>query len=288
MKIFLVIACTILVASGAPHNQSPLGQSSLGSSFTSVQAVTTQLSSSTPSSQPLRASASIQQPLYSVPASLLAQNSPPQQEYNSVVPDTSYSHSHINPVLQAYGPPQPQQQHQSSGHQQQLSSQQPLSYNQYQTLLENGNPQLHSTPFHVSNDYSESTVPENTGNGDQKQTVVIHKHIHMHYFVRGAELPDLPPVPEEKTFVYVLLKKPDGPPSIVFPTQVPTKPTKPEVYFIQYKDPKNKSVENKQAVQQSGPISSSSQSNNNDSSSNISPPVPSSQYGARIAKSAPS
>jgi hypothetical protein len=51
-------------------------------------------------------------------------------------------------------------------------------------------------------------------------------------------MPALPPVQpdsEEKTIVYVLVKKPDELPEIVMPTPVTTQPTKPEVYFIRYK-----------------------------------------------------
>lgn len=52
--------------------------------------------------------------------------------------------------------------------------------------------------------------------------------------------PTLPPLPpavenEEKTIVYVLVKKPDDLPEIVIPTPASTAPSKPEVYFIRYK-----------------------------------------------------
>lgn len=43
---------------------------------------------------------------------------------------------------------------------------------------------------------------------------------------------------EEKTLVYVLVKKPDEQPDIVIPTPAPTQPSKPEVYFIKYKTQK--------------------------------------------------
>lgn len=43
------------------------------------------------------------------------------------------------------------------------------------------------------------------------------------------------PQNEEKTLVYVLVKKPEEQPEIVIPTQAPTQPSKPEVYFIKYK-----------------------------------------------------
>ena len=49
--------------------------------------------------------------------------------------------------------------------------------------------------------------------------------------------PVIPVIPqnEEKTLVYVLVKKPEEQPEIVIPTQPPTQPSKPEVYFIKYK-----------------------------------------------------
>jgi hypothetical protein len=43
------------------------------------------------------------------------------------------------------------------------------------------------------------------------------------------------PVNEEKTIVYVLVKKPDDLPAIIVPTPATTPPSKPEVYFIRYK-----------------------------------------------------
>lgn len=50
-------------------------------------------------------------------------------------------------------------------------------------------------------------------------------------------LPPLPPAPdnEEKTIVYVLVKKPDDVPSITLAEPASTMPSKPEVYFIRYK-----------------------------------------------------
>ncbi|KAG5881504.1 hypothetical protein JTB14_001648 [Gonioctena quinquepunctata] len=44
----------------------------------------------------------------------------------------------------------------------------------------------------------------------------------------------LQPQNEEKTLVYVLVKKPEQQPDIVVPAAAPTPPTKPEVYFIKY------------------------------------------------------
>lgn len=46
------------------------------------------------------------------------------------------------------------------------------------------------------------------------------------------------PQNEEKTLVYVLVKKPEEQQEIVIPTSAPTQPSKPEVYFIKYKTQK--------------------------------------------------
>lgn len=55
--------------------------------------------------------------------------------------------------------------------------------------------------------------------------------------------PVVPVVPpqqpnEDKTIVYVLVKKPEAPADITVPLPEPTKPSKPEVYFIKYKTQK--------------------------------------------------
>ncbi|KPI91969.1 PREDICTED: probable H/ACA ribonucleoprotein complex subunit 1 [Papilio xuthus] len=46
------------------------------------------------------------------------------------------------------------------------------------------------------------------------------------------------PQNEEKTLVYVLVKKPEEQPDIIIPTPAPTQPSKPEVYFIKYQTQK--------------------------------------------------
>ncbi|XP_075158147.1 uncharacterized protein LOC142231422 [Haematobia irritans] len=53
--------------------------------------------------------------------------------------------------------------------------------------------------------------------------------------------PIVPPAPqnEEKTLIYVLHKKPEAQADIVIPTPAPTKPSKPEVFFIKYKTKKD-------------------------------------------------
>lgn len=78
--------------------------------------------------------------------------------------------------------------------------------------------------------------------------------------------PIIPQFPqnEEKTLVYVLVKKPEEQPEIVIPTPAPTQPSKPEVYFIRYKTQK----------EETGPYPNS-----------IAPPQ---EYGAPAAPPAPS
>ncbi|KAF5278075.1 hypothetical protein FQR65_LT03591 [Abscondita terminalis] len=56
--------------------------------------------------------------------------------------------------------------------------------------------------------------------------------------------PTVPVIPvqpqnEEKTLVYVLVKKPEEAPEIHIPQPAPTQPSKPEVYFIRYKTQKD-------------------------------------------------
>ncbi|XP_067633558.1 uncharacterized protein Twdlbeta [Eurosta solidaginis] len=65
-----------------------------------------------------------------------------------------------------------------------------------------------------------------------------------------------PPVQDEhKTLVYVLVKKPEESQQLVLPSPAPTEPSKPEVYFIKYK-------QQKKPAAQYGP-----------------PPAPASEYG---------
>ncbi|XP_066594550.1 uncharacterized protein TwdlE [Prorops nasuta] len=110
--------------------------------------------------------------------------------------------------------------------------------------------------------------------GPPQQQPVIHKHVYVHVpppeapeykapkyqpapappqkhykivFIKAPTPPTptapvLPPLPaqdEEKTLIYVLVKKPEEAPEVVLPTQAPTQPSKPEVYFIRYKTQKD-------------------------------------------------
>ncbi|CAH2086494.1 unnamed protein product [Euphydryas editha] len=109
------------------------------------------------------------------------------------------------------------------------------------------------------------------GPPQQQQQPIVHKHVYVHVPPPDNELPAIrkpiyvpppqkhykivfikaptPPTPtapvipvqpqnEEKTLVYVLVKKPEPQPEIVIPTPAPTQPSKPEVYFIRYKTQK--------------------------------------------------
>ncbi|XP_062701162.1 uncharacterized protein LOC109397684 isoform X1 [Aedes albopictus] len=104
--------------------------------------------------------------------------------------------------------------------------------------------------------------------GPPSQAPIIHKHVYVHVpppedevpttrkpitvpppqkhykivFIKAPSPPSqappvIPPLPqnEEKTLVYVLVKKQEEQPDIVIPTPAPTPPSKPEVYFIRYK-----------------------------------------------------
>ncbi|KAI4470942.1 hypothetical protein MML48_1g03783 [Holotrichia oblita] len=102
---------------------------------------------------------------------------------------------------------------------------------------------------------------------------------------------------EEKTIVYVLIKRPDDQPDVHVPVPAPTQPTKPEVYFIRYKaqkdvsgagsgvvvngDADNSGIEQK-IISSSVSSSSHSQSSKTSSSSSISssygPPSPNNGY----------
>ncbi|XP_058443372.1 uncharacterized protein LOC131425448 [Malaya genurostris] len=108
-----------------------------------------------------------------------------------------------------------------------------------------------------------------------KPAPIIHKHVYVHVPPPDPEVPPTrkpiavpppqkhykivfikapsPPTPappvipplqqnEEKTLVYVLVKKQDEPDEIIIPTPAPTPPSKPEVYFIRYKTQKQEGI----------------------------------------------
>ncbi|XP_061397777.1 uncharacterized protein LOC133333474 [Musca vetustissima] len=99
------------------------------------------------------------------------------------------------------------------------------------------------------------------------QTAVPKKHYKI-IFIKAPNPPAPvrqvlpPPVQDEhKTLVYVLVKKPEEQQPIILPTPQPTEPSKPEVYFIKYKQ------QNKPAEQYGPP-----------------PAVPAEQYGPPAEK----
>lgn len=80
------------------------------------------------------------------------------------------------------------------------------------------------------------------------QTAVPKKHYKI-IFIKAPNPPTPvrqvipPPVQDEhKTLVYVLVKKPEEQQPLILPTPQPTEPSKPEVYFIKYKQ-QNKPAE---------------------------------------------
>ncbi|KAF5284127.1 hypothetical protein FQR65_LT00127 [Abscondita terminalis] len=118
---------------------------------------------------------------------------------------------------------------------------------------------------------NQSYGPPAPSYGPPAQQPVVHKHVYVHVPPPEQEYPaprkpitvapaqkhykiifikaPTPPTPtapvipvqpqnEEKTLVYVLVKKPEEAPEIVIPTPAPTQPSKPEVYFIRYKTQK--------------------------------------------------
>ncbi|CAK9832982.1 hypothetical protein ANTRET_LOCUS9732 [Anthophora retusa] len=123
----------------------------------------------------------------------------------------------------------------------------------------------------LSGNYGPPSVPDTYG--PPQQPPVVHKHVYVHVpppeapeykppkyippaappqkhykivFIKAPTpptptapaLPPLSPQDEEKTLIYVLVKKPEEAPDVVLPTQAPTQPSKPEVYFIRYKTQK--------------------------------------------------
>lgn len=119
----------------------------------------------------------------------------------------------------------------------------------------------------ISGNYGPPALPDRYG--PPQLAPIIHKHVYVHLppaevpeykiskpvslpppqkhykivFIKAPTAPTptapaLPPLPqpdEEKTLIYVLVKKPEEAPEPVIPTLAPTQPSKPEVYFIRYK-----------------------------------------------------
>ncbi|XP_050664541.1 uncharacterized protein LOC126965118 [Leptidea sinapis] len=106
-----------------------------------------------------------------------------------------------------------------------------------------GPPQQPIVHKHV---YVHVPPPDNEPPAPAKQIYVPPPQKHYKIVFIKAPTPPTPTAPvipvqpqnEEKTLVYVLVKKPDEQPDIVIPTPAPTQPSKPEVYFIRYKTQK--------------------------------------------------
>lgn len=83
--------------------------------------------------------------------------------------------------------------------------------------------------------------PEYTTAQRPVQAQPVQKHYRIIFIKAPTQtIPTPPPLAaapenEEKTIVYVLVRKPDDMPEIVVPTPASTAPSKPEVYFIRYK-----------------------------------------------------
>lgn len=100
-------------------------------------------------------------------------------------------------------------------------------------------------------------APEETEEHHQRQQLPIpppQKHYKI-IFIKAPSPPSysVPVVPvqpqsEEKTLVYVLVKKPEAPEDLVIPTAAPTQPSKPEVYFIKYQTKKEHKEESDSVV----------------------------------------
>nr|CAD7430122.1 unnamed protein product [Timema monikensis] len=98
----------------------------------------------------------------------------------------------------------------------------------------------------TSSVYFYSYPPDN--DGFRPHRVIAPRQARINYkivFIKAptAPTPVNPIIPEfaqdqEKTLIYVLVKKPEEADDIVIPTPTPTIPSKPEVYFIKYKTQK--------------------------------------------------
>jgi len=92
--------------------------------------------------------------------------------------------------------------------------------------------------------------PEYSEPRPTNEVLPVQRHYRIIFIKAPSQPAPTPPVipnlqeNEEKTIVYVLVKKPEDVPEIVFPTPASTVPTKPEVYFIRYKAEASKAPPN--------------------------------------------
>lgn len=98
--------------------------------------------------------------------------------------------------------------------------------------------------------------PEYTTPRRPVEVLPVQKHYRIIFIKAPTQAPPtLPAFPavaenEEKTLVYVLVKRPDEAPEIVMPPPTTTVPSKPEVYFIRYKA--NTETTTSEAAQEGG------------------------------------
>jgi hypothetical protein len=150
------------------------------------------------------------------------------QQYNAPAPQAQQQYNAPAPqAQQQYNAPAPQAQQ---------------GYNAPQEQAQEGG-KIHKHVYvHVAPDEE----PEHHAQRPRKPQPAPEKHYKI-LFIKapstsagdGEEI-QLPPLPETKTLVYVLLKKPEFAGGINFATPAPTQPSKPEVYFIRYKSGGNK------------------------------------------------
>lgn len=153
---------------------------------------------------------------------------PPPSSFYSRPPSRPFMPT-IPPLSDSYGPPAPSSPSNSYG----------LPAAEYGLPLESETP----PPVIHKHVYIHIAPPE-PDHAAEIPTVKNVQPVQKHYriiFIKAPTMaaPTAPPVApapsEEKTIVYVLVKKPDELPAIIMPTPPSTPPSKPEVYFIRYK-----------------------------------------------------
>ncbi|CAG5007304.1 unnamed protein product [Parnassius apollo] len=148
-------------------------------------------------------------------------------------PDTIYYTDFLQPNYQTSSDYSAFNQYQTSG---QYQSSAVEKYQQYYDVIQ-------QQPAEVFKHYYVHAAPEEPERPKPRQPIVLpptQKHYKI-IFIKApstpAQPPQIIPVPqqnEEKTLVYVLVKKPEEAQNIVLPKLEQKAPTKPEVYFIKY------------------------------------------------------
>lgn len=156
---------------------------------------------------------------------------PPSKQYS---PPDNFASSH--PPKQQYGPPAlPQQQY---------GAPPSLPEREYGPPAQSYGPPKSQKLIITKNVYVHVPPPEQTEFIPSQviEAPVPKKHYKI-IFIKAPTppTPTAPVIPEQiqdihKTLVYVLVKKPESQPIIEIPKPEPTEPSKPEVYFIKYKN----------------------------------------------------